>query len=319
MIRLPVLRFAGVAFLVLLARTELEAQAAPLPTVFRANSQMVLVPVTVTSHNGKTLPGLHPENFAVLEDRVPQRIVSFTAGDAPCSVGLVLDISGSMRNTLGLAKGVLPSFFQAANADDQFLLLTVSTQPAAVSDFTSDVAGLEESIGRTNPKGMTALIDTIYLGLNQMRKAAHSRRALLVLSDGRDNFSRYSKSELMRVALEADVQIYTIVMGDRAGGASSGVPYRPGLAAKPIDQARDRQGALLLEELSEKTGGLHFRARSDAQAQEAVSEVARALRDQYMIGYQPHNPGQTGTYHQVRVKSNVSKANVYARSGYYAP
>jgi Ca-activated chloride channel homolog len=319
MIRLPVLRFAGVAFLVLLARTELEAQAAPLPTVFRANSQMVLVPVTVTSHNGKTLPGLHPENFAVLEDRVPQRIVSFTAGDAPCSVGLVLDISGSMRNTLGLAKGVLPSFFQAANADDQFLLLTVSTQPAAVSDFTSDVAGLEESIGRTNPKGKTALIDTIYLGLNQMRKAAHSRRALLVLSDGRDNFSRYSKSELMRVALEADVQIYTIVMGDRAGGASSGVPYRPGPAAKPIDQARDRQGALLLEELSEKTGGLHFRARSDAQAQEAVSEVARALRDQYMIGYQPHNPGQTGTYHQVRVKSNVSKANVYARSGYYAP
>jgi Ca-activated chloride channel family protein len=319
MIRLPVLRFAGVAFLVLLARTELEAQAAPLPTVFRANSQMVLVPVTVTSRNGKTLQGLHPENFAVLEDRVPQRIVSFTAGDAPCSVGLVLDISGSMRNTLGLAKGVLPSFFQAANADDQFLLLTVSTQPAAVSDFTSDVAGLEESIGRTNPKGMTALIDTIYLGLNQMRKAAHPRRALLVLSDGRDNFSRYSKSELMRVALEADVQIYTIVMGDRAGGASSGVPYRPGLAAKPIDQARDRQGALLLEELSEKTGGLHFRARSDAQAQEAVSEVARALRDQYMIGYQPHNPGQTGTYHQVRVKSNVSKANVYARSGYYAP
>ena len=112
---------------------------------FRTNAQMVLVPVTVTDHNGKTIQGLRAEDFNILEDQVPQQIVSFTAEDAPCSVGLVLDISGSMRNTLDAAKGVAQSFFQTANPEDEFLLLTVSTQPEAISGFTTDIAALEES------------------------------------------------------------------------------------------------------------------------------------------------------------------------------
>ncbi len=280
---------------------------------------MVLVPVTVTDRNGKTVPGLRAENFAVLEDQVPQQIVSFTADDAPCSVGLVLDISGSMRNTLGSAKSVLRAFFETTNAEDEFLVLTVSTQPEASPSFTGNIADLEESIDHTNPGGMTALIDTVYLGLNGMRKARRPRRALLVLSDGMDNFSRYSKAELMRVALEADVQIYSIVVDGGAAGTSNGVPFRPSMAAKPIDQARERQGPLLLEELSEKTGGLHFRVRNDAQANEAAIQVGRALRNQYVIGYQPSSSGQTGKYHRLRVKSNVPKVNVSARNGYYAP
>jgi len=313
-----VLRFSGVAFLVLLA-CELNAQSAPVPAAFRTSAQLVLVPVTVTDHSGKTVEGLRAENFNVLEDQVPQQIVSFAAEDAPSSVGLVLDISGSMRNTLGSAKGVVQSFFQTANAEDEFLLLTVSTQPDTISRFTTDIADLEASIERTSPGGMTALIDTVYLGLNDMRKARQPRRALLVLSDGMDNFSRYSKGELMRVALEADVQIYTIIVGNGSGGGSAGIPFRPSMIAKPIDQARERQGPLLLEELSDKTGGLHFHVRNDTEAREAALKVGRALRNEYVIGYQPSSSGATGKYHRVHVKSNVPKVNIYARNGYYAP
>lgn len=314
------LRFSCLAFLaLLLAIGQSDAQSAPIPAAFRTSSQMVLVPVTVTDHNGKTIEGLRAENFNVLEDQVPQQIVSFTSEDAPSSVGLVLDISGSMRNTLGSAKNVVQSFLQTANAGDEFLLLTVSTQPDTISRFTTDIADLQDSIERTSPGGMTALIDTVYLGLNGMRKARQPRRALLVLSDGMDNFSRYSKGELMRVALEADVQIYTIIVGDGSGGGSSGVPFRPSMIAKPIDQARAHEGPNLLEELSDRTGGLHFHVRNDTEAKEAAVKVGRALRNEYVIGYQPASSGANGKYHRVHVKANVPKVNVYARNGYYAP
>jgi Ca-activated chloride channel homolog len=314
------LRFSSVAFPLLFAWNALDAQSAPLPAAFRTSAQMVLVPVTVTGHNGKTIEGLRAKDFSIFEDRVAQQIVSFTAEDAPCSVGLILDISGSMRNALDSAKGVAHSFLETANPEDEFLLLTVSSQPDAVSNFTTDVANLEGSIERTSPGGMTALIDTVYLGLNQMRKAHQPRRALLILSDGMDNYSRYSKGELMRVALEADVQIYAIIVGGGSGGASSGgAPFRPSLAAKPIDQAREREGPNTLEELSEKTGGLYFHARNSTEAKEAAIKAGRALRNQYVIGYQPPSSAATGKWHEVRVKSSVPKAHIYARNGYYAP
>jgi Ca-activated chloride channel family protein len=314
------LRYGCLTLLLVVSWDALDAQTAARLAAFRTNTQMVLVPVTVTDRNGKTVEGLRAENFNVLEDQAPQQIVSFTAEDAPCSVGLVLDVSGSMRHALDTAKGVAHSFLQNANSADEFLLLTVSSQPEAVSGFTTDIADLDESIGRTSPGGMTALIDTVYLGLNSMRKARQPRRALLILSDGMDNYSRYSKGELMRAALEANVQIYTIIVGDGSGGgAIGGAPFRPSMIAKPIDQAREREGPNMLEELSEKTGGLHFRARSDTEAKEAAIKAGRVLRDQYVIGYQPPISGATGKWHRIRVKSNVPKAIVYARNGYYAP
>jgi Ca-activated chloride channel family protein len=233
---------------------------------------------------------------------------------------LVLDISGSMRDSLDTAKGVAHAFLETANSQDEFLLLTVSTQPDTLSSFTTDIAELEDSIQRASSGGMTALVDTVYLGLNHLRKAHHPRRALLILSDGMDNYSRYSKGELMRAALEADVQVYSIIVGSGSGGSSSGgAPFRPTLAAKPIDQAREREGPNMLEELSEKTGGLHFHVRDAAEAKAAAVKAGRALRNQYVIGYQPPSSGASGKWHQVRVKSSAPKVNVYARSGYYEP
>jgi Ca-activated chloride channel homolog len=319
MILARALRFSGVAFLLPMA-WNLDAQGVAVPAAFRTNAQMVLVPVTVTDHSGKTIEGLGAKDFNIFEDRAPRQIVSFTAEDAPCSVGLVLDISGSMRYTLDAAKSVAHSFLETANSEDEFLLLTVSTQPDTVSRFTTNIADLEDSIGRTSSGGMTALIDTVYLGLNDMRKAHQPRRALLILSDGMDNYSRYSKGELMRVALEADVQIYAIIVGNgSAGGPSGGAPFRPSMVGKPIDQAREREGPNMLEELAEKTGGLYFHAHDSAEAKEAAAKAGRALRNEYVIGYQPSSSGAAGKWHEVRVKTNVPKVHVYARNGYYAP
>jgi Ca-activated chloride channel homolog len=199
-------------------------------------------------------------------------------------------------------------------------LLTVSTQPAASPGFTTDVAALEKTIEFTKPGGRTALIDTVYLGLSRMREARRPRRALLILSDGMDNHSRYSKGELMRVALEADVQVYTIIIGNASGGGSTDtVPFRPSLARKPGDQAQERQGPDMLESLSDKTGGLHFRVRNDTEAKDAVIKASQALREEYLIGYRPPDSAITGKWHRVSVKSNVPKVNVHARNGYYAP
>jgi len=236
----------------------------------------------------------------------------------PCSVGLVLDISGSMQNALSAAKDVTHTFLRTANPDDEFLLLTVSTQPGAVSGFTTDTTALEESIELTRPAGLTALIDTVYLGLSDMRRAKQPRRALLILSDGMDNRSRYSKSELLRVALEADVQVYAIIVETGSAGTSNTIPFRPALIRKPWDRPQEAQGPALLEELSEKTGGLHFRVTTIAEANEAVTKISQALRNEYVIGYQPPESQSAGKWHRVRVKSDVPKVNIHARNGYYS-
>ena len=152
-----------------------------------------------------------------------------------------------------------------------------------------------------------------------MREARWPRRALLILSDGMDNHSRYSQSELMRLALEADVQIYTIVIDNGSASASTHTaPYRPSLITKPWDRAEEHQGAEMLEKLSDLTGGLHFRVHSNAQAKEAVINIGRALRNEYVIGFHLPDSTTSGRWHRIRVKLNASKANVHARKGYYA-
>ena len=295
----------------------LQAQREPTPPTFRTSTGMVLVPVTVTDHNGKTVDGLRQENFTVFDEQVSQQIVSFAREDSPCSVGLVLDISGSMRNTLGGAKEVIQSYFKTANPEDEFLLLTVSTDPAAMPAFSTDIAALEQSIKSTRSGGMTALIDTIYLGLSRMREARQTRRALLILSDGIDNQSQYSERELIRVAIEADVQIYSIIIDNGlAGGLTSTIPFHPGLIRKPAARAQERQGLEMLEKLSDKTGGLHFRVRTAAEAKDAATKAGDAIRNVYVIGYRAPDANPAGKWHRIRVKVDVPHTNVSARSGF---
>lgn len=291
--------------------------AQPQATVFQTTSQMVLVPVTVTDRYAKTIEGLHADDFAVFDNQQPQRITSFGTDDAPSSVGIVLDVSGSMHQALAGARDTLKAFFATSNPEDEYMLLTVSTQPGTLSGFTANTASLEDNITFARPGGLTSLIDTTYLALKEMKQAHQPRRALLVLSDGFDNHSRYSQSELISLALEADVQVYSMIFDTGLPGAS-GVPFRPSLAGKPWDVARDRQGPDFLEKLSEKTGGLSFHVRSDGEMKDAVVRTARALRSEYLIGFRPADSGPSGKFHQIRVKSNVPKLYVHARNGYYS-
>src|ERR1022692_2336689 len=164
----------------------------------------------LSDHRGATVNGLDRANFTVFEDKAPQAIVAFSAEDAPASIGLIFDTSGSMRDKLNVAKAALRAFVDNANSADEAFLFTVSTRPDISSAFTSDLGSLAESAHLLSAGGDTALIDTIYAGLERMRSASNPRRALLILSDGMDNHSRKSKGELMRLAMEADVQIYAI-------------------------------------------------------------------------------------------------------------
>jgi len=317
---MPSRRTVGTTCLAIsLLLAKLDAQSMSKPAVFQANSRLVLVPVTVTDNYGKTILGLHAQDFNILDDQIPQKILSFGNEDLPCSIGVVLDVSGSMRNALSIAKDGAQNFVRSSNSNDEFMLLTVSTQPEANSDFTTDAADIGQRIGFSRPGGMTALIDTVYSGLSRMKQAQNPQRALLVFSDGMDNHSRYSKGQLLRIALEADVQIYTIILDGLADSSSSGVPFRPSMIAKPGDRGPQLQGPELLQSLADKTGGLHFRARNAAQAREAIAKVSDALRSQYVLGYQPAESVTPGKSHRIHVTTTVPKVYVHARTGYYAP
>lgn len=295
-----------------------------VPGTYRTDARMVLVPFTVTDHYGKTVNGLRARDFSVFDDQSQQPIISFATEDAPCSMGLVLDISGSMRYALGTAKNVAQAFLETANPEDEFLMLTVSSVPDAAPAFTTDTDVLQQQIRAVRSGGMTALNDTVYLALNRMREARQPRRALVIFSDGVDNNSRYSERELMRAALEADVQVYTILVDGLPGSASgSMVPFRPTMILKPGQQAVAQQKPLMIQELSEKTGGLHFHIRKESEATAAAAQIGLALRNQYVIGY--HAPESvisgnvlSGKWHHIRVKTSVPKVHVYARAGYYA-
>jgi len=167
----------------------------------QSNASLVLVPVSVTDRNGATVNGLDVKDFTVFEDKAPQPIIALSSEDAPSSVGIVFDISGSMRDKTDLAKTALRAFVGSANPEDEAFLLAVSTRPEVFSGFTSDLATLAGAVQFLKSGGSTALIDTVFEALDRMRSASRQRRALLILSDGMDNHSRHSQGELTRRAM----------------------------------------------------------------------------------------------------------------------
>jgi Ca-activated chloride channel family protein len=274
--------------------------------VFNADARMVLVPTTVMDRRGAIVSGLRSESFLVSQDNQPQRISSFGEQDVPASIGIVFDCSGSMRQVLPRAKMVLKTFFEASNPEDEAFLYTVASRPNRDSGFTQDLNSLLEHMIFTDAGGSTALVDTIFAALRQSRSAHHERKALLVISDGMDNHSRYSKGELISAALEADLQIYSITV------------YDPPLTKKPIELREERDGMAFLEEVTRRTGGIQAVVRNAKEMDEAAQSVARAIRDQYLIGYVPGSLPQNGSWHSIKVSLNVSNAKAYARAGFFA-
>lgn len=271
---------------------------------------LVLVPVTVTDPRGRLVSGLQKENFKVFENKKRQSIVSFSGEDVPASIGLVFDTSGSMRDKIVKARSATKSFFETLNPDDEAFLLTFAGRPTLPRGFSSNFSQMQNSLFAETPKGRTALIDAVFLALDRMGSAGNPRRALLVVSDGIDNHSRYLMRDLMEVAVEADVQIYSIGIHDWLRNLD-----------EPAERIEIRRGHHLLEDLSELTGGMHLVVKDFNNLKDVMHKIAIALHNQYVIGYHPPGAPLDGKWRKINVRLDPPRGlpplNVYARRGYY--
>ena len=272
----------------------------------RMNVDMVLIPVTVTDPMNRLVTGLEQDDFQVFENGGKQEIHTFASEDAPVSIGIIFDLSGSMTSKLVRARESILQFIKTANPQDEFFVIGFNDRPELIEDFTSSVEDIQARLATVRSGHRTALLDAIYYGVAKMKDAAHERKALLVVSDGGDNRSRYTEGEVRSQVRESDVEMYSIGIFD---------PY----AATP----EERTGPQLLNDLSEETGGRLFRVDDLAEMGDIAEKISNELRNQYVIGYRPKDLTRDGKWRKVKVKLNPPQGlpplTVHARTGYYAP
>jgi Ca-activated chloride channel homolog len=275
----------------------------------RANVELVLVNITVTDPHDRLVTGLEADNFRIFEDNIEQEVVTFSSEDVPISIGVVLDLSGSMANKIGKAKEAALEFFKTANPQDEFLLVTFSEHAQITSGFSTNTEELASSLLSTSAKGRTALLDAIYLGLSEMRSAHNAKRALLIISDGGDNNSRYNENDIRRLVREANTQLYAV-------GIFDPFEYR---SRTP----EELNGPSLLSELTELTGGRAFDVANPNELADIAAKVGMELRNQYILGYHPSNKTHDARWRKIKVKLRTPKGlpplTAYAKTGYYAP
>lgn len=288
------------------ARTPVLATALPEP-LLRVESSLVLIPAHVTDSDGLPLTNLSVSDFHLSEDNVTQTIASFSAEDAPISVGLLFDASGSMRNKMDKASEAASRFFSTANTGDEFFLVEISGRVKLLEPFTSDSNQILDRIRRIRPGGQTPLFDAIHLAMKQMRNAHHSRKALVILSDGGDNWSTHTFRQIREALIESDVQVYAIGIFDQDFTRN----HSP----------EEVKGPMVLEHLTSHTGGRFFSVARLDDLPEIGARISRELRQQYVLGYYPANNSRDGKYRRVAVtvSSDVSDLRVSFRRGYYAP
>jgi Ca-activated chloride channel homolog len=277
--------------------------------VIRTDVDLALVNVTVTDPYNRLVTGLEQDNFRVSEDGTEQEIVSFSSEDVPISIGVIFDFSGSMSNKVDKAREAAVQFFKTANPQDEFFLVSFNERAELTSTFTNSVEDLQSRMMLTAPKGRTALLDAIYLGLSQMRGAHNAKRALLILSDGGDNHSRYNENDIKRLVKEADTQLYAIGLFDPLG-------YRN-------RTMEELNGPSLLADITELTGGRVFAVEHLNDLPDIASKIGMELRNQYVLGYRPSNHAHDARWRKIKVKLRAPKGlpplTVYSKTGYYAP
>jgi VWFA-related protein len=275
----------------------------------RIDTNLVLIPVTVTTPIGQFVTGMEKENFRVFEDKVEQEIAYFASFDAPLSVGLVFDASGSMNNKLNKSRQAAAQFFKTANPEDEFFLVQFNDRPQLVVPFTQNTEDIQSRLTFTNAKGRTALLDGIYQALQNLKKGRNPRKALLIVSDGGDNSSRYTENEVRNLLKEADAQMYAIGIFEPLGSRGR--------------TAEELSGPGLLNELAEMTGGRHFPVDNLNDLPDVAAKIGIELRNQYVLGYASRNQTRDGKYRRVTVKLNQPRGmpplRALHRQGYYAP
>jgi len=270
---------------------------------FRVNVDLVMVPVTVTDTANRFVAGLDKESFSLFEGGERQQIRHFSMEDAPISVGVLLDLSKSMSNKVDDAREAFSEFFNIANPQDDYFVITFADRPEMLADAGQSVGAIQGKLASAVPGGHTALLDAIYMGVQRMRRARYKRRALLIISDGGDNCSRYRAQEIRRLVQESDVQIYAIGIFDT-------------IFKTPEEWA----GKRLLTDITNATGGRTVTLGNAARLPEIAAEISLELRNQYVLGYRPTNPVRDGKWRKINVRLNATASSeplqVHFRRGY---
>ena len=275
----------------------------------RIDTNLVLIPVTVTTPLNQFVTGMEKENFRVFEDKVEQEVDYFASFDAPLSIGLVFDASGSMGSKLTKSRQAAAQFFKTANPEDEFFLIQFNDRPNLVVPFTHDTEEIMSRLTFTQAKGRTALLDGIYQALSNLKKGKNPRKAVLIISDGGDNSSRYTESEVRNLLKEADAQMYAIGIFEPISSRGR--------------TAEELSGPGLLNDLAEMTGGRHFPVENLNELPDIAAKIGIELRNQYVLGYISKNQTRDGKYRKVQVKLNQPRGmpplRALHRQGYYAP
>jgi Ca-activated chloride channel family protein len=276
---------------------------------FNANATLVLIPVTVTDPSNRFVLGLRKEDFRLREDGAEQAIAHISGEDAPLSVGVVFDMSGSMDNKLRISRQAAVQFLKTMNPEDEAFLIAFSDHASLVSGFTTRIEEIQSKLMSLQPGGLTALLDAAGLALQEMKKARNPRKAILIISDGGDNNSRYSSSQIQSLVREADLQLYAM-----------GV-FEPSIF---IGMTKEEiSGPRLLAEIAEQTGGRVFAATDPNDLPSVATRIGIELRNQYVLAYSPKGDNKDGKYRRVEVTvtepPGIAHLKLHWRLGYYAP
>ncbi len=290
------------------ASPELAARGGSLTAgaIIRKDVDLVLVPVSVTDDMQRLVLGLKSDNFELFENKKPQRIQHFSSEDAPVSLGIIVDASGSMANKMDRVREAVREFCASSNSQDELFMITFSDEPRLMQDFTDSPEDIDGKLLFARPRGRTALLDAIYMGLKKMREAKFGKKALLIISDGGDNHSRYTEQEVRSAVKESDVMIYAIGTFDRY-----------------VHTDEERLGPELLSNIADSSGGRAFILDNMAEMPLLARRIGTELRTQYVLGYRPENPAHDGKWRKIKVKlKRLPKKLPYmeakARAGYYA-
>lgn len=294
----------GILFLFGIIGYAKSAQTPRPQSSLKVSLDVVLVPVNVTDSHNRPVEGLHAENFQIWEDKIEQKIEYVSADDTPLSVGLVFDVSGSMRNVLNVARSAASTFLKTGNSEDDYFLVEFSDRPHIAQQFTRDANRLTNDLIFHGAEGFTAFFDALYLALENVRFGDHPRKALLMITDGGDNHSRYTLDDIKGMLKESDAQLYAI-----------------GVGLQPYPKRRE-PGRELLQELAELTGGRAVFPSSSEELGEICAEISLELKSQYVLGYVPLNTATDGKWRKLRVKVNppvgMTRLEVRTKTGYYA-
>lgn len=271
----------------------------------KVDVDLVMVNATVTDPNGRSVTGLDKSLFQIWEDRIQQEIQYFSATEVPLSVAVIFDVSSSMADKLPVSRDAVAKLLKIGNPQDEYALIEFNSRPKVTRDFATGFSKFQNELASTSAAGSTALYDAVYLGIEKLRDSHNPRKALLLVTDGEDNHSRYSRSDIKELAMESEVQLFAI----QIGGYTS-----------PTATKGHKPGGVVLKELVDLTGGEVFFA-SDVQRLDGIcANISETLRNEYVIGYAPSNTARDGKWRGVKLKVNAtSHVSIHARSGYYAP